>query len=288
MPINKPLLCLLGILTAFQIRAQVISDTLFINMGNITLDSIQQLSIPFIAFNQGNLYRAKNDFIKILPSQTLLLTIKNNDSVNHTILFNKGQLSTGSIAPGADYQLTIPPSSPGIYELCDSNETNRFLGLSSYLIRHPLKSKEFYWHLNEHQSTLNLKLRQGEVFDADTFQPDYFTINENSHPKIMEDSLATVKGNVGDSIYIFVFNSGKMTHSVHFHGYHVIITYSDKNPSEVGREKDSIPLSPRSGQIYLLVPFQHGSYPVHDHNLIATTGGGNYPNGMMVMMKILP
>jgi hypothetical protein len=35
-----------------------------------------------------------------------------------------------------------------------------------------------------------------------------------------------------------------------------------------------------------LVPDKPGRYPIHNHNLVTTTVGGNYPGGMMMHMHI--
>ncbi len=271
-----------------RVVSQQITDTLYINAGNITLDSNSQQTFPFLAFNVSSNFSAKNSFLEKNPGATLQLSIVNNDSIAHTIQYRGGLQTWGTIQPGDTSTLLINVGQNGVYEISDSLESQRFIGLSTFLIVWPQVQNKFVWHLNEFQSNLNLKLREGISFDKDTFDPDYFTINDQVHPQIMHDTIARVRGRVGDSIYIFVFNSGKMSHSVHFHGYHVEIVASNSDTGEIGRIKDTIGILPRKYQIYLLIPFQPGIYPVHDHNLIATTGGGNYPNGMMVMMNISP
>jgi len=35
-----------------------------------------------------------------------------------------------------------------------------------------------------------------------------------------------------------------------------------------------------------IVPHQVGEYPVHDHNLVAVSGGNIYPNGMFLTILI--
>jgi len=37
-----------------------------------------------------------------------------------------------------------------------------------------------------------------------------------------------------------------------------------------------------------LVPDKEGQYPVHDHNLVAVSGNGLYPNGMFTLIEIQP
>lgn len=278
-------ICIAGSIKA---NATQWADTLFINPGIISLDTNGQADFPYIAFNKSPQFDQHNYFSNVNPGTTLQLTITNNDSMAHTIFISNGQFSTGPVLPGQSVTLNLGSLNQGVYGIYDSLEINRFLGLSTFFVIWENLDKDFYWHLNEHQSTWNDSIRNGETVDTDSFAPDYFSINDQVHPQIMSDTLARVTGNVGDSILIFVHNSGKMSHAVHFHGYHVIILFSNGNALDVGREKDSIPILPGASQVYLLVPFQDGIYPVHDHNLIATTGGGNYPSGMMVMMNIGP
>jgi FtsP/CotA-like multicopper oxidase with cupredoxin domain len=79
-----------------------------------------------------------------------------------------------------------------------------------------------------------------------------------------------------------------MAHSMHFHGYHVKILSSEKTPQMNGWIKDSFPVKTDDKVTILLVPDKDGMYPVHDHNLIATTNIGLYPGGMIVMLNIMP
>ncbi len=75
-------------------------------------------------------------------------------------------------------------------------------------------------------------------------------------------------------------------HSLHFHGYHLKIVFSSKTPSNVGRLKDTFPVHSMESIILELIPDQVGEYPVHDHNLVAVSGGNIYPNGMFLTLLI--
>lgn len=269
-------------------QSKAVSDTLYINGGNISFHPLGFNAFPFLAFNESAAFKRNNKFLEFNRNQQIDLTIINNDSLAHTILIDNGQYSTGTLQPGFSATLSMMFNTNGLYDVIDSAEEGRVLGLSTFIKIWDNTNNNFYWNLNELQSDLNDIISQGIAFDLDSFNPDYFTINGNAHPEISNDTLAKVTGQVGDSIYIFVFNSGKMYHAIHFHGYHVKIIGSSSNVMDIGRLKDSIPIKPNSYQVYLLIPNQEGQFPVHDHNLVATTGGGNYPNGMMVMMHISP
>lgn len=272
----------------FSQNSQAIHDSLFINSGEISYQTLGLNPFPALAFNKTSTFNKSNDFLEYKNKETINLTIFNKDSIVHTIHIGDGVFSTGPIFPDSSSTITIVFNLNGIYKISDSTVEGQILGLNSFIKIWEQTNNKFIWNLNEIESSLNRKLRQGISFNPDSFNPDYFTINGNTHPEISLDSTAKIRGHVGDSIFIFVINSGIMYHSIHFHGYHVKIIASNSNLLDAGREKDSIPIRPGAYQVYLLIPNQSGEYPVHDHNLIATTGGGNYPNGMMVMINILP
>ncbi|MFT5183641.1 MAG: hypothetical protein ACI84C_000767, partial [Flavobacteriales bacterium] len=71
-----------------------------------------------------------------------------------------------------------------------------------------------------------------------------------------------------------------------YHGYHAEIIESTKFPSHVGRNKDTFAIYSMEIVVVELVPFQTGEYPVHDHNLVAVSGGNVYPNGMFLTIRI--
>ena len=124
--------------------------------------------------------------------------------------------------------------------------------------------------------------------DLTNYRPNYFLINGLSNPKIDQDTLAKVRGNVGDTLQLFVLNSGNAVHSLHFHGYHVKVIYSSRSSEVVGWVKDTYALY--KGEVVQLeiVPDKPGEYPVHDHNLVAITANNIYPKGMFTTLVIKP
>ena len=118
------------------------------------------------------------------------------------------------------------------------------------------------------------------------YYPNYFTINARSNPEINQDPLARIKGKVGDTLILYLANTGQSIHSIHFHGYHALVLYSSKNPSHVNRSKDTHPIYPMESLVLMIVPDKPGEYPVHDHNLVAASANNRYPNGMFTTMLI--
>jgi FtsP/CotA-like multicopper oxidase with cupredoxin domain len=83
-------------------------------------------------------------------------------------------------------------------------------------------------------------------------------------------------------------NNGLSIHSLHFHGYHLTVEKDSKNPSYTGRSKDSFGVYPNESLILSCTPDKPGEYPVHDHNLVAVTGGQQYATGMFSTILIAP
>jgi FtsP/CotA-like multicopper oxidase with cupredoxin domain len=140
--------------------------------------------------------------------------------------------------------------------------------------------------MKDHQKSYNMDLSQGFSVDWSDYYPNYFTVNGASNPHINADTNARVVGSVGDTIKIYMVNTGQSIHSMHFHGYHSKIVYSSKYSSHISRIKDTFPVHSMEVVIIELIPDQVGEYPVHDHNLVAVSGGNIYPNGMFVTILI--
>jgi FtsP/CotA-like multicopper oxidase with cupredoxin domain len=78
-----------------------------------------------------------------------------------------------------------------------------------------------------------------------------------------------------------------MEHVLHFHGFHAEILHAS-DPTRIGWVKDTFPLDVSSTLTLKLVVDLEGTYPVHDHNLIAVTNTGFYPGGMITHIVVSP
>ena len=195
-----------------------------------------------------------------------------------------------SILPGDSVHVIQNFASNGIFVFQDplSYPSNASLGLGGMIVVKDHAFASFYWNIKEHSSGQNDIILTGGTVDWSQYYPEFYTINGNSNPNINADSDARIVGNVGDEIYIYITNTGQSIHPLHFHGYHVEIMYSSRNPEHVGRMKDTQGIYPAEGVICRLIPDKEGEYPVHDHNLITTTGANLYPLGMFTTILIDP
>ncbi len=261
-----------------------VQSRLFINRGQI--EAIDSTQFAYLAFNNSSVFHRNNSLIRLQKGDSLIVKVINNDTVNHTFSC-QGQLPiTNALNPGDSATYRFYFNNAGLFIYSVSNPLMRYLGLGGMISVETKSHAHFFWNIKEHNKAWNDTIAKGYAVNWANYYPDFFLINGNSNPKINQDPVARVTAQVGDTIYICISNTGRSIHSLHLHGYHGTITYSSKFPSHQGREKDTFPLYPMESLIIRLIPDKPGKYPVHDHNLVAVTGGNYYPNGMFLTLLV--
>lgn len=263
--------------------AKVQRDTLYLNRGS---EWESGTAIPVLYFNHTAQFDTTLAHVNLYLGDSLLLTLVNTDQISHRLVLE----SSGEIVLTAGKSRTIQFTAKEMrcFRLYGQSDYSRLMGLNTFILVRPQAGKQFVWQLHGTDSDLNRNIGIRYRFSAQDFRPDYFSINNLRSPATMQDTLSTVRGHVGDTLYIHIINAGFMEHSIHFHGYHVIIEASNRANHQIGWDKDSFPVKPGEWIRVRMVPHQPGRYPVHDHNLIAVTSGGNYPGGMIAHLHITP
>lgn len=254
--------------------------------------TVDNTLIPYFAFNSTSSFNRENVRIQLSTEDTMNLLVINNDNITHGFdIKNYTNVDTLILAgDSALVQFNFLTPSAHIYYDHSNNGNHSYMGAAGMITSNSLNdnSSKFYWNIKEHQSNFNEDINMGISVDWNTYYPNYFTINGNSNPDINQDPAARVTGSVDDTIKIYMVNTGQSLHSIHFHGYHCEIIYSSKYPNHVGRFKDTFPVEKMEVVVLQLIPDQPGEYPVHDHNLVAVSGGNLYPNGMFLTLLITP
>lgn len=283
----KQFMMLLLLLGSFQAEAATVNTTMYILRDSIHFND--GTALPYATFNENNTYSSTNARIVVDQGDQLDLWVVNFDSEVHEFSI-QGQTNAVSIPVGDSVQVLYDCNTAGVYIFHDPMNfpDNASVGLSGMLVVRNTSHAGFYWNIKEHEVGNNTMVFNGTSPSWSTYYPEYFTINGKSAPDINADPNARVVGNVNDTIYIYMANTGQSIHSMHLHGYHATIVYSSKEPSHIGWSKDSMPIFPSETLILELVPNQPGEYPVHDHNLIGTTGGNEYGYGMFTTLLIAP
>ncbi|MCB0835495.1 MAG: multicopper oxidase domain-containing protein [Bacteroidetes bacterium] len=257
-----------------------------INAGSLSTPDAQLF--PYLAFNLADTFSVGNAVLTAEPGQTINLTVVNNDTADHNFQVQGATVSAAAIAPGdsATYSFSFPQEGEFIFYDNLSGQNDSYMGLAGLIDVQNFSGKRFYWNIREQQSLWNFLIASGGSVNYPDYEPDYFTVNGKSYPDLQLDSTAIIKTSVDSTIRLVIANTGLMKHSMHFHGYHLTVIYSSKYPSHVGRIKDTFPIDQYETLILELTPSKPGTYPVHDHNLIAVTGAGEYPNGMIGFITI--
>jgi hypothetical protein len=270
-------------------HATTIDVRLIIKSGSLTLSGGN--SVEVITYGNTNLFSKNSALLVWDLGDTINLKIVNND--NNTHGFNaEGLVSYGAINAGDSLTQIINLSNTGVFRYSDNVNPhfNSYLGLSGIIhIKDPSDlTPYFYWDIREVQSEWNPIINNSGAVNLTNYDPDYFTINGNHNPNINLDPIAKVTGSVGVEFKIILVNNGLSIHSMHFHGYHLLSIDDSKTPAFIGREKDTFPLYPHEHLILSCTPDKPGEYPVHDHNLVAVTGGQEYATGMFITLSITP
>jgi len=280
------ILALCALITNYVI-AQTDTLNIYINTGQVrTIDSNL---IAAKAFNKSSDFNFDAQVFRFNKGTSVYLQIHNEDTVNHVVDI-ESFVSQVSVKKNDVVGITLPFNNVGAFRIFESSENadQRYLGLSGLFVVEEKFRGHFFWNLKEFQSNMNQVIAEGGSMDLTNYRPNYFLINGLSNPKIDQDTLAKVRGNVGDTLQLFVLNSGNAVHSLHFHGYHVKVIYSSRSSEVVGWVKDTYALY--KGEVVQLeiVPDKPGEYPVHDHNLVAITANNIYPKGMFTTLVIKP
>lgn len=269
------------------VKANKVFQDLFINRGVLT--TVKNTTFPFLAFNSSTVYASLNTVVTCLKNDTLIITVTNNDTARHGFTVKNYPGISFTLAPAASNACTVITGQRSIFAFYDHlyYPKNTYLGLAGMIVvKEKVTDKVYFWNLKEHQSNYNQQLANGVNWAA--YDPDYFTINSKSYADVQLDPTAKINNQVGDSIYIYVLNSGQSMHSLHFHGFHSKAVYSDCKVIRQNWVKDTWGLFSLDAVVLRMVPDKTGKYSVHDHNLVAITGGNTHPNGMFTIMQINP
>lgn len=277
------------ILTSLFGSAANISVRLVIRAGNLSMND--GTSLPYKIYTTQSSFVEKSDLFIWQAGDIVTLKVVNADVEDHGFALDNGT-DFGSIPSGDSVEQVLPNLSEGVYRYFDpfNFPYNQYIGLAGIIHVKAITDQTpyFYWDLREHQVAWNTDIISGSSPIINQYDPFYFTINGNSEPDINSDTIARVTGNVGNEVRIVIVNNGMSIHSMHFHGYHAILLKNSKNATHEGREKDTFPVYPKEHVILSFIPDKPGEYPVHDHNLVAVTGGGIYHAGMFTTLLIEP
>ncbi|MBR9861595.1 multicopper oxidase domain-containing protein [bacterium] len=283
----KKLVLILCLAFGYESFGFTVTDTLYINSGKLSLGL--QDSLQLTVFGSSENFDGRNTKFKLNPNDILDLIIINLDQHTHKAAIQglNETWETLNTGDSAHYILTFQDEGIFILEDLLNDKLFSYAGLSTTIAVSKRFSKDFHWNIKDINSEWSEEIsNNATAVAAAEYEPDFFLLNELRNPGIDLDSTAKVRGSVGDTLHIYISNTGNAIHSIHLHGYHATLIYSSGNQVRLGWEKDTYGLEPGESIILEIVPDKTGEYPVHDHNLVAVTGGGYYPNGIFTTMVI--
>jgi FtsP/CotA-like multicopper oxidase with cupredoxin domain len=259
--------------------SQVIEQTLYINAGTMTVSDGSE--VPYHSYNPTDEYNLHSEVITISEGSELELTIINNDDIDHGFTLDGSADAPATILPGESATFSFTGDVMGAFRFYDhlNAPINSYMGMGSAVIVIGTCDAYFVWNFRTHKADWNTTFDEGGTEDWSQYVPDYYTINNLSFPAVSSDPMANLTGSVGETLHIYMVNSGQSMHSMHFHGYHCEVISSSRSPEIEGSSKDTFALRPSDTMVIELIPNQPGIFPVHDHNLTAISGGGIYLNG---------
>lgn len=275
-------------ISLFRVEANTVSSKLYINSGNFL--TVKGTTFPYVAFSSTFVFNQTNSCIYLKTGDTLVLCIKNNDTIQHGFKV-KSIAASFLISPTDSIFDTLVFSQRSIHVFYDQLNfpDNKNLGLAGFIAVYENSTANSYlWNIKDHQSNYNQTLSTGATVDWTLYLPNYFTVNEKSYSDIQLDANAKITATVGDTIYIYIANTGQSMHSLHFHGFHSETLFSNSKIIPAGWIKDTWGLFSMDAIVLQMIPDKAGRYSVHDHNLVAVTGGSTHPNGMFTIMDINP
>lgn len=260
----------------------VTEATLYLNSGQMSIGST---TVQKLSFNSTSIFDQENTILGLTIGEPLNLTIVNNDIYPHNIAVD-GIIGSVEVFPSSSVELNYQFDSFGTYAVRSVSSSGNMLGAAA-IIQVGIPSPSFSWDLWDIEAESSAAIYNGTITVLpEPYRPNVFTINGYPY----SDHMAVpgmITGMVGQEIYISICNSGNMTHTVHFHGYHVEIIQANKRDHVIGWMKDSFPVTVGESMTVKLVPHQPGEFPVHNHNLVTNLTNNAYPGGMMTMIMIM-
>lgn len=267
-----------------SLSGYALEQTLYINKGEIAIGTAD---VSFCSFNETEELSTYNKVINIPIGEQLELIVHNTDTLPHTFTID-GLIESDNIIPGGlSGAFTLDFPTEGTYRYYSDVAYGKSIGANGIILVGYDNAQNFYWNLFDLNKDLTDELANTSVPSiVPPYQPELFLINGAHFPNTLDDPSALIEIELNEEVIISVVNGGNMDHVLHFHGFHVEILEATIQSNRTSWIKDSVVMKKGEALTLKLVANQVGTYPVHDHNLIAVTNTGFYPGGMLTQIIV--
>ena len=160
-------------------------------------------------------------------------------------------------------------------------------GTQSLYAGGPTFDRQYTLLINDFDDRMNADVASGVSYNLDNFEPNYYFVNGLSYPDTSTDPDTKVSMLLGEDVAIRFINGGLLTHSMHFHGYHVRVIRRNRIPETDIIDKDTVVVNPGECVDIILPVTQIGKFPLHTHYIPAVTFNGAYVNPVGGALLIL-
>lgn len=261
-------------------------DTLWLQHGDVHLAGD---TMPALRWTDSPEWDSLNVSFSVPVLEPHQMVVLNGDSVDHAFQMDAPGFDPVALPAGEATLVILPALESGSYRYHLDTERGHVLGAAGVVRVGFDDLPHYHWNLGDWEPDRMALVAAGGTVDPEApYVPRQFTVNDRVHPNTLGDSHGHVQIGVGTSCYITIVNQGSMDHVLHFHGFHFEILASTHHPERIGWSKDTMPFLKGEVTLVRLDAFQSGTYPVHNHNLIAVTNAGLYPGGMITHLDIAP
>ncbi len=224
-------------------------DDIIINLTN-NLNTAIKFDIPGVVENQGLLNSGSSTTINFTAPQA------------GSYLFRDDKVTEFGQAMGLTGPMVIMPSN----------------GSQTLFTGGPAFDRQYTLVLNDFDDRLNAATANGQSYNLDDFEPNYYFVNGLSYPNTSTDADTKIAMSMGEDVAIRFVNAGLLSHSMHFHGYHVRVISRNRVPVTDIIDKDTVLVNPGECVDVILPVNQLGKFPLHTHYIPAVTANGVYVN----------
>ncbi|MDH5654853.1 MAG: multicopper oxidase domain-containing protein [Spirochaetia bacterium] len=275
---------------------------LFAETGNVVVSGAGGATIPAWGYSDvAGQAKFPGPQLEVTEGDTVNITLINYHNRNHNLVVQGlSDSNQTAVQPSQAYTYSFTADRAGTFLYKDTlnSNINRSMGMyGAFIVRpadgtktvyHQYYDKENVWVVGEmDKSRWNDRAASGQSVNTSVYKPNYFLMNgQGGFSAMHDDAGTTMTGVVGQMALARIVNGGQFSHSLHFHGGHILIVGENGVPLENPRWATTVSVKPNSTKDVIYEMVQPGVFPMHIHTAQMETANGVYLNGVAAMIVI--